>query len=122
MLAKGMSTRRYLRLLPEKGAHMSITATPINEQIVLVTGGARGLGKAVTEAFLREGAKVVINYFSSDKEAEAIVEKHPGQAVAIQADVRDRAQIDALFAQAREAFGAPVTTVVSNALIDFSFD
>ncbi|MDO5513238.1 3-oxoacyl-ACP reductase [Corynebacterium sp.] len=101
---------------------MSITPTPLNEQIVLVTGGARGLGRAVTEAFLREGAKVVVNYFSSAEAAEEIVDKHPGQAVAIQADVRDRAQIDALFATAREAFGAPVTTVVSNALIDFSFD
>ena len=101
---------------------MSITATPLSEQIILVTGGARGLGKAVTEAFLREGARVVVNYFSSDQEAQAIVDKHPGQAVAIQADVRDRAQIDALFARAREEFGAQVTTVVSNALIDFSFD
>lgn len=101
---------------------MSITATPLSEQIVLVTGGARGLGKAVTEAFLREGARVVVNYFSSDQEAQAIVDKHPGQAVAIRADVRDRAQIDALFARAREEFGAPVTTVVSNALTDFSFD
>ncbi|MDO5669050.1 MAG: 3-oxoacyl-ACP reductase [Corynebacterium sp.] len=101
---------------------MSIAPTPINEQIVLVTGGARGLGKAVTEAFLREGAKVVINYFSSGQAAQEIADKYPGQAVAIQADVRERTQVDALFTQARELFDAPVTTVVSNALIDFSFD
>lgn len=101
---------------------MSITPVALNEQIVLVTGGARGLGRAVTEAFLREGARVVVNYFSSAEAAESIVAAHPGRAVAIQADVRDRTQIDTLFTRAREAFDAPVTTVVSNALIDFSFD
>ncbi|RSZ63192.1 3-oxoacyl-ACP reductase [Corynebacterium hylobatis] len=101
---------------------MTTTAPTIPEQIVLVTGGARGLGRAITEAFLREGARVVINYHSSAAAAAAIVDKHPGRALAIQADVRDRAQMDALVDTARAAFDAPVTTVVNNALIDFSFD
>lgn len=100
----------------------SSTAPAISEQIVLVTGGARGLGRAITEAFLREGARVVINYHSSAAAAAAIVDKHPGRAIAVQADVRDRAQMDALIDTARATFGAPVSTVVNNALVDFSFD
>lgn len=101
---------------------MTTTAPALSEQIVLVTGGARGLGRAISEAFLREGAKVIINYFSSAHAAEELAREHPGRAVAIRADVRDRGQVGALYAQAHEVFDAPVTTVVNNALVDFSFD
>jgi len=98
------------------------TIPAIADQIVLVTGGARGLGRAITEAFLREGARVVIDYVTSAGAAAEIVGAHPGRAVAVRGDVRDRAQVEALFAAGREAFGAPVTTVVNNALADFSFN
>ena len=97
-------------------------ALPLDQQVVVVTGGARGLGRAITEAFLREGARVVVNYHSSREAADELAAAHPGRAVAVQADVRDRAQVDALVASAAEAFGAPVTTVVNNALVDFSFN
>jgi 3-oxoacyl-[acyl-carrier protein] reductase len=101
------------------------TAPPlpaITEQVVVVTGGARGLGRSITEAFLREGARVVINYNSSRAPAEELAATHGGRAIAVQADVRDRAQVDSLVAQANQAFGAPVSTLVNNALIDFSFN
>lgn len=101
---------------------MNALNTPVSEQLVLVTGGARGLGKALSEAFLREGARVIVNYHTSSEAAEAIVAAHPDRALAVQADVRDRAQVQALFDAAHEHFDAPVTTVVNNALVDFSFD
>ena len=41
----------------------------IREQIILVTGGARGLGLAITQALVAEGARVVVNYFSSEQPA-----------------------------------------------------
>ena len=101
-------------------------APALNQQIVVITGGARGLGKSVTEAFLREGAKVIINYLNSKDAAEALADaanqQTEGSAVAIQADVTDPQAVQSLFAQAREFFGAPVTTVVNNALAAFSFD
>lgn len=100
---------------------MNATPAPISEQIVLVTGGARGLGRALSEAFLREGARVVVNYRSSAA-AAAEIAASSDRALALPADVRDREQVEELFAAARTHFGAPVTTVVNSALSDFSFN
>lgn len=94
----------------------------IAEQVVVVTGGGRGLGRSIAEAFLREGARVVINYNRSRESAEQLAATHAGRAVAVRADVRDRAQVAPLVAHANQAFGAAVSTVVNNALIDFSFN
>lgn len=95
----------------------------LSEQIVLVTGGGRGLGSAIVRAFAREGARVVINYRASQKAAEALAEElGSDKAVALKADVTDKAQVEQLFEQARKHFDAPITTVVNNALIDFSFN
>ena len=76
------------------------TAPPLSEQVVLVTGGARGLGRALTEAFLREGARVVIDHLTSEAAAREIADAHPGRAIAVRADVRERDQVEALFARA----------------------
>lgn len=97
-------------------------APPLAEQVVLVTGGARGLGRAITEAFLREGARVVVDYVTSAAAAEEITAAHPDRATAVPADVRDRDQVQTLFTVAQAAFGTPVCTVVNNALVNFSFD
>ena len=94
----------------------------ISDQVVIVTGGARGLGRRISEAFLREGARVAVNYLASRDPAEDLAAAHPGRAVALQGDVRSRADMDRVVADAAEAFGAPVTTVVNNALVNFSFD
>lgn len=90
--------------------------------MVLVTGGARGLGRLIAHAFLREGARVIINYHLSRDAAEQLAAQHPGRAIAVKADVRDRTQVDALVAAGNEAFDTPVSTVVNNALVDFSFN
>lgn len=99
---------------------------PLHGQRVLVTGGARGLGSALSRAFVREGATVIINYLSSaDAASELEAElngQRPGSAVAVQADVRDREQVDALFSTAEDTLDAPVTVVVNNALASFAFD
>lgn len=97
-------------------------APALSEQVVLVTGGARGLGRALTEAFLREGARVVIDHLTSEAAAREIADAHPGRAIAVRADVRERDQVEALFARAEAEFGDPVDTVVNNALAGFSFD
>lgn len=94
----------------------------LDQQLVLVTGAARGLGEHLVRAFLREGAKVVINYHKSAAAAKTLANEAPEQLLAIQADITDSAAVQAMFAQAREHFGMPVTTVINNALPDFSFN
>ncbi|MGV0335885.1 3-oxoacyl-ACP reductase [Corynebacterium kroppenstedtii] len=98
------------------------TSPPLSKQVVLVTGGARGLGRAITEAFLREGARVIVNYFSSETAAHDIEAVHSHRVLAIHGDVRERDDIDAIFTTAREEFGQPISTVVNNALTNFSFN
>ncbi|MGV0634076.1 3-oxoacyl-ACP reductase [Mycolicibacillus trivialis] len=97
-------------------------APAIAEQVVVVTGAGRGLGRRIAAALLRQEARVVVNYHRSREAAEDLAADYPGRAIAVQADVRDRDQVEAMFARAREQFAAPVATVVNNALVDFVFD
>ncbi|WP_104498319.1 3-oxoacyl-ACP reductase [Acinetobacter indicus] len=94
----------------------------IRDQIVLVTGGARGLGLAITRALLAEGARVVVNYLNSAAAAEQLVQQYPEQVFAYQADVTDKAQVQALFAAAKAHFGQTIHSVINNALINFEFN
>ena len=93
----------------------------ISDQIVLVTGGARGVGAAVVRAFAAQGSRVVINWHASGDKAEALAAELGDRVIAIQADVADRAAVEAMIARAEAAFGAPITTVINNAL-DYSFN
>lgn len=94
----------------------------LSDQWVLVTGGARGLGEAITRALAREGAGVVINYHRSAAAAQALAEELGPRALALQADVTDADAVRRLFAQAQERTGQAITGVVNNALADFRFD
>ena len=94
----------------------------LNQQLVIVTGASRGLGAAIAQAFLREGAKVVINYLNSADRAQALAATAPDCALAVQADVRDPAAVAALVARASQHFGQPVHTIVNNALPAFQFN
>ncbi|MFP4227724.1 MAG: 3-oxoacyl-ACP reductase [Salinivenus sp.] len=96
-----------------------------DEQVVIISGASRGLGAAIARAFGREGARVVINYYESQEAAQGVahaIADGGGEALPVQADVRDRQAVDDMVARATEHFGAPVTTVVHNALVDFRFD
>ncbi|WP_105032187.1 3-oxoacyl-ACP reductase [Arthrobacter ruber] len=95
----------------------------LREQIVLITGGGRGLGSSIVEAFAAEGARVVINYrVSHDSAQERATRIGSSRAVALEADVTDPEQVRAMLEHAQQHFGAPITTVVNNALAPFSFN
>lgn len=93
------------------------------EQVVLVTGAGRGLGSAIARAFARSGVRVVVNYRRSREAAETLVrELGAERALAVQADVTDARAVAAMLAAACDHFGTAVTTLVNNALADFSFN
>ena len=95
---------------------------PFDQQLVLITGAARGLGEHLVRAFLAQGARVVINYFNSAEAAQKLANEAPDKLLVVQADVTDSVAVQAMFTQAREHFGMPVTTVINNALPSFSFN
>lgn len=56
---------------------MPSTALPLDQQLVIVTGASRGLGAAIARAFLREGARVVVNYLNSEAAARELAATAP---------------------------------------------
>ena len=86
-------------------------------RIALVTGGSRGIGRAVALALAGNGHRVAIGYSADQEGAEetcAAVEALGSEAMAFQADVADPAAVDAGFGQVEQAWGK-VEVVVANA-------
>jgi len=83
----------------------------------LVTGGASGIGRATVKRLAAEGAAVVVDYVGEAEPADVLVgevERDGGRAIAVEADVSDEEQVDAMFARARDELG-PVDLLVNNA-------
>ncbi len=83
----------------------------------LVTGASRGIGRAIAQALSRAGAGVTLNYRSRANEADALkreLERDGGRAIAVQADVSRRDEVERLLDEARRALG-PIDIVINNA-------
>ena len=83
----------------------------------VITGSARGIGRGIAEYLGEEGANVVVNYRSSEgpaHEAVETIEAAGGQAVAAQADVTVREEVEHMREVCHEAFG-PADVLVNNA-------
>lgn len=86
-------------------------------RVAIVTGGAKGIGKAIAFSLARKGVKVVINYNSSEESAKAVVNELMSEgyeALAIQANVAEFEQTKALVERTIEHFGR-LDIIVNNA-------
>lgn len=85
-------------------------------KVAIVAGGARDIGRAVSEGLAARGAKVVVNYFNNPADGEATVaaiEKAGGAAVAVKGDMTKAADVENLVNEAREAFGGTIDILVN---------
>ena len=86
-------------------------------KVAIVTGGSRGIGRAIAEDLAKHGAKVVVNYNSNAdaaNETVAAIEALGSEAIAVQADVSNFDQAQALAKAATEKFGQ-IDILVNNA-------
>ena len=86
-------------------------------RVALVTGSSRGIGRAVAAQLAREGYAVGINYYERRDKAEELVaqlEREGCRALAVQADVSKRDEVNAMVKRVEEAFG-PISVLVNNA-------
>lgn len=78
-------------------------------KVAIVTGAAGdGMGRSIALTLAREGAKVVVNYLTSEESANQIVEHvndHGGEAIAVRADIMQQGQCAALVESSSQAFG-----------------
>jgi NAD(P)-dependent dehydrogenase (short-subunit alcohol dehydrogenase family) len=94
---------------------------PLQNEVVLVTGGGRRIGRVIALAFARAGAKVVVNYNRSQAEAAATVREIKAlgvEAVALRADVAKVRQVQAMLRAVESRFGR-LDILVNNAGIFF---
>lgn len=94
--------------------------TNLKNKVALITGSARGIGKAIAERYAALGADIVVNYTKQEEAATETVGQLKAlgvRAIAVQADVAQVADIERLFATAQTTFGK-IDLVVANAGVE----
>src|SRR5438105_12639521 len=89
----------------------------LKNRVALVTGGSRGIGKAIALALAKVGAAVAVNYRERSEEAASVVEairRSGGRAAAITADVSIAGAVQSMVHEVEERLG-PIDILVNNA-------
>lgn len=95
---------------------------PLAGRVALITGSARGIGRAIAERYASLGADVVVNYAADEEDARqavSAIEEMGARAVALYADVTKVADLDHLFAEGIDRLGRP-DIVVANAGLELT--
>ena len=90
-----------------------------DQKVALITGAAKGIGKAIVQRLAAEGAAVIVNYLSSEPEAIELVKEISeagGEAIAIRGDVGKKSDVREMAAQAINKFGKIDILVVERRL------
>jgi 3-oxoacyl-[acyl-carrier protein] reductase len=83
----------------------------LKNKVAIVSGGSRDIGRAVSIQLAKEGAKVVVNYFSNKQNAEetlALIKAIGGEAIIVQADMTKTAEVEKLVVETQKAFGQEI--------------
>jgi len=102
---------------------MNTQSKKLTGKVAVVTGASKGIGAAIAKRLAAEGAAVVVNYASSKAGADKVVAEitRAGEkAVAVQANVAKKADIDRLFAETKKTFGALDILVNNAGIYEFS--
>jgi 3-oxoacyl-[acyl-carrier protein] reductase len=89
----------------------------LDGKIAVVTGASKGIGASIAKHLAAEGAAVVVNYASSKEGADRVVDEiisAGGKAIAVQADVSKKAEVEQLFAKTQQVLGK-LDILVNNA-------
>lgn len=88
----------------------------LENRVVVVTGGVRDIGRSVSLALAAEGAKLAINYYGSEEQAQSLGQelKAKGvQAIIVKGDMTNAADVDSLIKQTTEAYGQKIHSLVN---------
>ncbi len=94
-----------------------MSAKKLTGKVAVVTGASKGIGAAIAKFLADEGASVVVNYASSKEGAERVVTEiinKGGNALAVHANVADKADVERLFDVTEKTFGR-LDILVNNA-------
>ena len=87
---------------------MTESITVVHNQTVLITGGARGIGRAIVERFALEGYNIAINYNSSEQRAKELLEELTTKeipAIIVKADISKEEEVKAMVDAVVDKFG-----------------
>lgn len=101
----------------------SRTSPSAERRVAIVTGGSRGIGRAISLRLVADGFAVAVNFAGNTGAAEetlATIREAGGTAIALQADVADEHQVAALFDTVEESFGGVDVVVNSAGRMDLS--
>lgn len=100
---------------------MMENTTAVHNKVVLVTGGARGIGKAVVERFAKDGYSIAINYNNSEDRALSLLKELQDanvSAIIVKADISDEEQVKSMVATIVDKFGK-IDVLVNNSAVNY---